>query len=290
MVLLIVRMRLGLGEEYQEVNVLKVAGIQMACSEDRDANLKRISEMTRMAVSNGAKIIAFQEMFYMRWFSYNKDKENFKLAETIDGYVVKFMRELAFDTKAILICPIFEKDNGCYYNTALVIDEKGEVSGRYRKIHIPDIPLWEERYYFAHGDKGFPVFETPYCKIGIQICWDNFFPEGARILALKGAEIIFSPTASAFASHYRWERMICANAIANNIFIFRINRVGKEEHQEFYGKSFCVNPYGELIVEPVWSKDAIVFADIDIKEINETRQIWNFFEDRMPQEYKELTD
>ena len=160
--------------------------------------------------------------------------------------------------------------------------------GTYRKTHIPQIPLWEEKLYFKPGNLGFPVFKTDYAKIGIQICWDNFFPEGSRILALKGAEIIFSPTAAAFASHERWEKMICGNAIANSLFIVRANRVGSEKKQDFYGKSFCVDPNGDITAGPTGLNDGILLADIDLNAISTVRNKWGFFRDRREKIYSEI--
>ena len=168
-------------------------------------------------------------------------------------------------TKTVLIVPFFESVNGKYYNSAAVYDS-GRLLGTYRKIHVPDLPLYRERFYFSPGDAGLPVFETSQGKIGVQICWDNLFPEGARALALKGAEIIFAPTAAALEQPPPLGAAISANAFANNIFIFRVNRVGKEDGISFYGRSFCVDPWGELVSELAGGKEAIVLADIDLQE------------------------
>jgi N-carbamoylputrescine amidase len=171
-----------------------------------------------------------------------------------------------------------------------VIDSTGQILGVYRKVHIPQIPLWEEKSYFAPGNTGFPVFETAYGRIGVQICWDNFFPEGTRCLALRGAQIVFSPTAAAFASQERWQTMISANAMANGLFIMRVNRVGSEEKQDFYGKSFCVGPEGALLGSPSGMKEGILFADIDFQRINRYRQEYPFLGDRRPDTYGEIAD
>jgi N-carbamoylputrescine amidase len=170
----------------------------------------------------------------------------------------------------------------------VIIDAGGAILGSYRKSHVPQIPLWEERFYFAPGNHGFPIFETRFGVIGVQICWDNFFPEGSRILALKGAQIIFSPTAAAFASQKRWETVITANAITNGVYIFRVNRVGKEEKQDFYGMSFCVSPEGELLGPPTGMKEGIALIDIDLKQIQKVRKEWPFSKDRRPEVYGEI--
>jgi N-carbamoylputrescine amidase len=186
-----------------------------------------------------------------------------------------------------LIVPFFESLNGKYFNSAAVYDA-GRLLGMYRKIHIPNLPLYREQFYFSPGDGGFPVFETSQGKIGIQICWDNLFPEGSRALALKGAEIIFAPTAAALNNHRHWETAISANAFANNVFIFRINRVGKEDGIAFYGRSFCVDPWGELVSELAGGKEAIVIADINPKEREAAVETWGFLGRRKPDEYGDL--
>ena len=216
------------------------------------------------------------------------NKRYFSLAEKADGFTVGTMQKLAKTFGVVLICPIFEIEEGSFYNSAIVIDAGGEVLGSYRKIHVPQIPLWEERYYFSTGNHGFPVFETKFAPIGIQICWDNFFPEGARILALKGAKILFSPTAAAFASQRKWETVISSNAIANGIFVFRVNRVGSEEKQDFYGRSFCISPEGEYLDKPTGMKDSIALIEIDLKNIDKIRKEWPFFKDRRPDSYREI--
>jgi len=269
--------------------LVKIAGIQFSCIKNKEKNIKKAIDLSSMAAEKGAKIICFQELFNTHWFPKDSDTKNFDLAEEITGETIKIFSKKAEELSIVIICPIFEKDiNGVYYNSAVVINNNGEILGKYRKAHIPQIPLWEEKFYFKLGDLGFPVFKTDYATIGIQICWDNFFPEGSRILALKGAEIIFSPTAAAFASHERWEKMICGNAIANNLFILRINRVGSEEKQDFYGKSFCVDPNGDLIAGPTGLNDSVLLADINLNMIRDFRDKWGFFRDRREKIYSEI--
>jgi len=268
--------------------LIKLAGIQVSCSEEKERNIEKAVRFTKIAIEKGAHIICFQELFTTHWFPREMDKRYFSLAEKVDGLTIGTMRKLAKEYGVVLICPIFEMEADSFYNSAIVIDADGEILGSYRKIHVPQIPLWEERYYFSSGNHGFPVFKTKFAPIGIQICWDNFFPEGSRILALKGAKILFSPTAAAFASQRKWETVISSNAIANGVYIFRVNRVGSEEKQDFYGRSFCLSPEGELLDKPTGMKDSIALIEVDLKNIDKTRKEWPFFRDRRPDSYKEI--
>ena len=260
----------------------------MSCCEEKERNVEKAVKFTKIAIEKGANIICFQELFTTHWFPREMNKRYFSLAEKVDGPTIGTMRNLAKECGAVMICPIFETEEGSFYNSAIVIDADGEMLGSYRKIHVPQIPLWEEKYYFSSGDHGFPVFNTKFAPIGVQICWDNFYPEGARILALKGAKILFSPTAAAFATQRKWETVISSNAIANGVYIFRINRVGSEEKQDFYGKSFCISPEGELLDKPTGMKDGITLIEIDLKNIDKTRKEWPFFRHRRPDCYQEI--
>jgi N-carbamoylputrescine amidase len=268
--------------------LIKLAGIQISCCEEKERNIEKAIKFIRVAVERGAQIICFQELFTTQWFPREMNKRHFSLAEKMDGFTIIRMQMLAEEYGIVLVCPIFEKDENLFYNSAIVIDAGGEILGSYRKIHVPQIPLWEERYYFSPGDHGFPVFKTKFAPIGVQICWDNFFPEGTRVLALKGAKIIFSPTAAAFASQRRWETVISSNAIANGVYIFRVNRVGSEEKQDFYGRSFCTSPEGELLDKPTGMKDSIALIEVDLKNLDKVRKEWPFFRDRRPDAYKEI--
>ncbi len=268
---------------------MRLAGIQIACTEEKARNIDKAVSFAKIAIEKGAQIICFQELFTTHWFPKEMSQEHFALAEPLGGPSVQKMQQLAKDSEVVLVCPMFEAGEGtCFYNSAVVIDAGGSIVGTYRKVHVPQIPLWEERYYFIPGDAGFPVFKTRFGTIGIQICWDNFFPEGSRILSLKGAEIIFSPTAAAFASQKKWQHVITGNAISNSVYIFRVNRVGSEEKQDFYGMSFCVSPDGELLGQPTGMKEGIALIDIDLKEIRSIRKEWPFFKDRRPEIYREI--
>lgn len=267
---------------------IKLAGIQVSCCEEKERNIEKAIKFAEVAVEKGANILCFQELFTTHWFPREMNKQFFSLAETIDGPTISRMQKFGEKNRVVLICPIFEVQGKSFYNSAVVIDASGEVLGSYRKIHVPQIPLWEERYYFSSGDHGFPVFETKFAPIGVQICWDNFFPEGARILALKGAKILFSPTAAAFASQRKWETVISSNSVANGVYIFRVNRVGSEKKQDFYGRSFCISPEGELMDKPTGMKDSIALVQIDLMNIDRTRKEWPFLRDRKPDRYKEI--
>ena len=269
--------------------LVRLAGIQIACGEEKERNIEKAIKFTQIAVEKGANIICFQELFTTHWFPKEMNKRNFSLAEKIDGPSIMRMQKLARENEVALVCPIFEMgEENTFFNSAVVIDAGGEILGTYRKVHVPQIPLWEERYYFSPGNRGFPVFKTKFAAIGIQICWDNFFPEGSRILALRGAEIIFSPTAAAFASQKRWETVISSNAVINGVYILRVNRVGSEEKQDFYGRSFCISPEGELLDKPTGLREGIALVDADLESIDKVRKEWPFLKDRRPEAYKEI--
>lgn len=269
--------------------MVKIGLIQMGCSKDKKANLNKAIELTQKASSQGANIICFQEMFNLHWFPKSIDVSNFALSDEIPGETTKIMCEVAKKEKVVLILPMFEKaDEGIYFNTAVIIDSNGKILGKYRKNHIPHQPLWEEKFYFSLGNSGYPVFKTRFATIGIQICWDNFFPEGSRILGLHGAQIIFAPTACTYAFQAKWRKMLCSHAIANNLFVARVNRVGDEEGQKFHGGSMIIDPDGEVIAEAGNEEDEILIAEIDLDMIKETRNIWTFYANRRPETYQEV--
>ncbi len=268
---------------------MKIAGIQFSCSDDKEKNTEKAFKMLDMAIEQGARIVCFQELFNLYWFPRSRDDRAFALAEGLAGSTMKRMRKKAKSSGCVVLLPFFEADNGAYFNSCAVIDGDGTVAGVYRKVHIPDIPLWEEKFYFSQGDRGFPVFQTRYARIGIQISWDNLFPEGSRILALKGADIIFAPTACAFKSQHIWQTVITSNAITNGVFVMRVNRVGSEENQDFYGMSFAANPEGELIGGPTTRADAILLSETDVEHLPEIRREWPIMKERHPDLYTEIT-
>jgi len=269
---------------------LTIAGIQMSSGLDKAANMERAGKLINVAAERGAAIASLPQLFNTHWFPREIKEAHKDLAEEGSGPTVTAMCKIARRLKMILICPIFERDGDSFYNTAFVIDESGEISGRYRKVHVPQLPLWEERSYFSPGSD-FPAFETKYGLIGVQLCWDIFFPEAARVLALKGARIIFTPTSSAFyTSHEKWDRAAAASAHANGLYIFRVNRVGKEDKQEFYGRSFCVDPYGEFVDKPSGQSEGVVLASVDLGEVERARNTWSFLHDRRVESYKEIVE
>lgn len=264
----------------------------MNCSEEPGTNLGRTLELVRMAAEMEARVICLQELFHLPWFPRTSSPEGFSYAETIEGEVIRTLQETARRHGVVLVCPIFEKTAaGSFYNTAVVIDQRGEILGKYRKNHVPHFPFYEERYYFKPGDLGFPVFKTDFGTLGVQISWDNFFPEGVRILALRGAHIILAPTAGAFLeSCKKWETSMRANAIANGVFVFRVNRVGTSDGLSFYGRSCCVDPHGDFLASPSGDHDGVVLTDLDLEAVDEARYQWPFLRDRRSEIYGELTE
>jgi len=266
---------------------MKIAGIQFACSEDKGSNIEKALKMLSVAFSEGAKIICFQELFNLRWFPKDRNETVFGMADSIDGSTIALFKNKIKGTDAVVILPIFEKADEKYFNTSVIL-QGDQVIGYYRKIHVTDIPLWEEKYYFSQGDTGFPVFDTIHGRIGIQVSWDNFFFEGTRILRMNGADIVFAPTSCAFKSQHIWQTVISGNAISNGVCIMRVNRVGSEEAQDFYGMSFCVNPEGELLGGPTGRADSVLLADVDFEQLRQTRREWPIIKERQPQFYKDM--
>jgi N-carbamoylputrescine amidase len=268
---------------------MKVAGIQYLCVEEKGKNTDKAMKLLDLAVSKGASIICFQELFNVHWFPRERKHEAFQLAEEASGETVSLFREVSEREKVLIVLPFFEREASRFYNTAIVIED-GKILGRYRKIHIPDIPFFEETFYFDEGDLGFPVFQTRFGTLGIQISWDNLYSEGTRILAIKGAEILFAPTACAFRSQHIWQTVISGNAITNGLFAMRVNRTGSERGLDFYGMSFCVNPEGELIAGPTGMADSILFAEIDLEELRYVRRSWPIMKGRRPSLYREVVE
>lgn len=271
--------------------MLTIAGIQMGCGPDPGANLERAIGLGRIAAERGAKAICFPECFAWPWFPREIDPPQFATAEPVPGPLSEAMAAFAREHHVVVVAPIFERGaDAAYYNTALVFDADGSLVGQYRKNHIPQLPNYQERFYFQPGNHGFPVFQTRYVAIGVQLSWDNFFPEGSRLLALQGAEVIFAPTsASVVASSAKWEQAIVGNAIYNGLFAFRVNRVEGEDGLPFYGKSFCADPNGDFVVEPSGASEGVILAEIDPRWVKTVRGIWPFLQDRRPEIYAGLT-
>ena len=265
-------------EETSKQNLIRVAGIQFSATGGRDINVKRALHFARVACEKKADVICFSELFSLPWFTAD-DTTYMDYAEEIPGPSTQPFFELAREFNTVFLCPFYEKAQNHRFNSVAVIGPSGLI-GCCRKVHIPNLAYWEEGKYFQASEDGFLVFDIGKAKIGIQTGWDVFFPEGARLLALQGAEIIFSPTAAAFDSQSRWQTVITSHAICNNIFVFRVNRVGKDGDLDFYGKSFCADPFGELAAKPAFHRDAIVLADLDLNAIKIARNEFPFLKQR----------
>ena len=256
-----------------------------------DKHLKLIEQAAKQKV----QILCLQELFYGPYFCAEQNQKWYEMTESVpNGPTTKLMQKLAAKHKMVIVVPVYEEEmTGLYFNTASVIDADGRFLGKYRKHHIPQVaPGFWEKFYFTPGDTGYPMFQTRYAKVGVYICYDRHFPEGARILGLNGAEIVFNPSATvAGLSEYLWELEQPAHAVANGYFVGAINRVGVEKPWaigEFYGKSYFCNPRGKIIAQASRDKDEVVVADLDLDMIAEVRKTWQFFRDRRPDSYEPL--
>jgi len=250
--------------------------------------------MIEEAGRKGVEILCLQEIFHGPYFCCEQDTKWYRTAETVPGPITERFSEYAKKYKMVLVVPVYEEAiDGVYYNTAAVLDADGSYLGKFRKIQIPHTwPGFFEKFYFKPGNLGFPVFQTAYAKVGIFLCYDRHFPECARILALNGAEILFNPSATTEGkSRYLWELEQPAQAVANAVFIGAINRVGLEkpwEFGKFYGSSYFVDPRGQLVAQANEETDELLVADLDLEQIRETRDGWQFFRDRRPEMYAEI--
>ena len=284
------------------MNLLKVTWIQGKSQGDLNKNLKYYTEKIRDVCRRGEVtsplLVVLPELFLWDYFPIQEDKNSFDLAITIDSKEVKHFRDLAKELKIVLTLPIFEKrTEGIYHNSCLIIENNGEIVGHYRKMHIPDDPGFYEKYYFTPGDKGFLVTKTSLGNIGVLICWDQWFPEAARISALKGADILIYPTAIGWDDKESkevypeqvdaWTTMMRSHAIANGIYVMAVNRVGKEGHLNFWGHSFVANPYGAIIHQDK-TEEKITEVEIDFNKTKECRQTWPFLRDRRIDSYETL--
>src|SRR5688572_3826063 len=247
------------------------------------------------AGQKGVQILCLQEIFNTPYFCPGQDKSWYASAETIPGPTIETMQGYARKYNMVMIVPIYEKEQpGVLYNTAAVIDADGTYLGKYRKSHIPHTSGFWEKFFFKPGNLGYPVFQTRYAKVGVYICYDRHFPDGARVLGLNGAEIVYNPSATvAGLSQYLWELEQPAHAVANGYFMGAINRVGHEKPWdigEFYGKSYFVNPRGKIIAQAPRDRDAVITTDLDLDEIEEVRHTWQFFRDRRPESYGQLAE
>jgi N-carbamoylputrescine amidase len=282
-----------------------IGAVQMRSSADRDKNLARAGEKIRAAAARGAQIICLHELFGSEYFCREENDELFALAEPIPGPTTEALAPLAREQQVALIVPIFERRApGIYHNTAAVLDADGALLGRYRKMHIPDDPLYYEKFYFTPGDLGFPVFRTRYARIGVQVCWDQWYPEGARLISLRGAQVIFYPTSIGWhpkekknfgaAQLDAWRTMQRAHAIANGVYVAVANRVGFEGPRqaglEFWGHSFVASPFGQLLAEAGDRREEILVVECDPARAEDTRRNWPFLRDRRIDAYQPILE
>jgi N-carbamoylputrescine amidase len=260
----------------------------------KDATIEKHLPIIEQAGREGVQMLCLQEVFYGPYFCPSQSKEWYATAEPVPGgATTSLMQELARKHSMVMIVPVYEEEMpGVYYNTAAVIDADGSYLGKYRKTHIPQVAGFWEKFFFRPGNLGYPVFDTQYGKVGVYICYDRHFPEGARALGLAGAEVVFNPSATvAGLSEYLWKLEQPAHAVANGYFLGAINRVGHElpwDIGEFYGQSYFVSPRGEFIAMGSRDRDELVCADLDLDQIREIRDLWQFYRDRRPEMYGAL--
>lgn len=283
----------------KQANKTTVGLVQMNCEQKPEANLKKAILGIGDAAKRGAQIVCLQELFRSPYFCQTEDIELFKLAESIPGPSTDALSKVARKQNVVIVASLFEKRAaGIYHNTAVIIDASGKIAGKYRKMHIPDDPLYYEKFYFTPGDLGFQTHDTAYGKIGALVCWDQWFPEAARLTALSGAQFIFYPTAIGWlpgekpemneAQHSAWETIQRAHAIANGVYVVVVNRVGREGKLNFWGQSFVADPFGRLIAKASADKEEVLVVECDLDRIEETRQNWPFLRDRRIDAYQGL--
>jgi N-carbamoylputrescine amidase len=268
---------------------------EASVEEIKDAMFKKHIPLIEEAGGKGVQILCMQEIFNTPYFPPSQDAKWYRTAEKIPGGpTVESLKEFAKKFEMVIVVPIYEEAmTGVYYNTAAVIDADGEYLGKYRKNHIPHLAGFWEKFFFKPGNLGYPTFETRYARIGVYICYDRHFPEGARLLALNGAELVFNPSATvAGLSQHLWGLEQPAHAVANGFFMGCINRVGEEKPWNigrYYGSSYFVNPRGQIVAQASEDKDELLVAEIDLEMVREVRDTWQFFRDRRPETYEDMT-
>ena len=276
--------------------------VQMSCSAVKDENVKKAILKIREAATKGAQIICLQELFTSLYFCDVEDYDNFKLAEPIPGPTTDALKTVARELGVVIIASLFEKRaQGIYHNTTAVIDADGEYLDKYRKMHIPDDPAYFEKFYFTPGDMGYKVFKTRFATIGVLICWDQWYPEAARITSLMGAEILFYPTAIGWATsqddetnkeqYNAWQTIQRSHAIANGVHVVSVNRVGFEQEgrMKFWGGSFIANPFGSLIAQASHDKEEVLVYELELDTTDRYRTHWPFLRDRRIDSYQPIT-
>jgi N-carbamoylputrescine amidase len=288
----------------------RIGLVQMSCSPDPDANLDKAADRVREAAREGANVVCLPELFRAQYFCQREDIALFDLAERIPGPSTDRLSAIAREEKVVVIASLFERRAaGLYHNTAAVIQQDGTLGGLYRKMHIPDDPLYYEKFYFTPGDLGFKAFDTAFGKVGTLVCWDQWYPEGARITALQGANVLFYPTAIGWhpaekeefgtAQYEAWQTIQRAHAIANGVFVGAVNRVGHEQGDvrgnrvegpglEFWGGSFIADPFGRIIAKAAHNKEEILIGEVDVRSLEDVRRNWPFLRDRRIDAYSPI--
>ncbi|MCB1062868.1 MAG: carbon-nitrogen hydrolase [Verrucomicrobiae bacterium] len=282
------------------MKTLTIGLTQSAAVSDPAANLDTAERLTREAASKGAQIICLQEMCSTLYFCRREDPDHFDLAEAIPGNTTARFASVAKELGVVIVLPLFEeRATGLYHNTAAVLDADGRYLGKYRKMHIPEDPGFHEKFYFTPGDLGYRVWETACGKIGVLICWDQWYPEAARLTAMQGANVLFYPTAIGWlaeepasigaSQHNAWETVQRGHAVANGCYVAAANRIGTEGDTKFWGQSFVANPYGEIIGKAPVDQESSLIVDLDLEQLQEFRRIWPFFRDRRIDSYAPIT-
>ncbi len=283
------------------MSTIKVGLVQMSCTDVVSENLAKAEKGIRDAASNGAQIICLQELFTSLYFCDVEDYDNFNLAESVPGPSTNALGLVAKELDVVIVASLFEKRaQGIYHNTTAVIDADGSYLGKYRKMHIPDDPAYFEKFYFTPGDLGYKVFKTKFATLGVLICWDQWYPEAARLTALAGAEILFYPTAIGWATSQNqetndeqfnaWQTIQRSHAIANGVHVVSVNRVGLEQNglMKFWGGSFVSNPFGKLLAHASHDQEEVLVVEVDLAKTDQYRTHWPFMRDRRIDSYAEI--
>src|SRR5687767_9073324 len=284
------------------MSLVKIGLVQMSCTADKQANIQKAMELIREAADKRAQIVCLQELFASLYFCDVEDYDNFNLAESIPGPTSESLSKLAAELHVVIIASLFEKrTKGIYHNTTVVLDADGVYLGKYRKMHIPDDPAYYEKFYFTPGDLGYKVFKTKHANLGVLICWDQWYPEAARITSLMGAEILFYPTAIGWATsqdeetnteqYNAWQTIQRSHAVANGVHVVSVNRVGLEQNgaMKFWGGSFVANPFGRLLFLGSHDKEEVNVIEIDLQKTDRYRTHWPFLRDRRIDSYQPIT-
>jgi N-carbamoylputrescine amidase len=281
---------------------VKTGLVQMSCTANKADNLQKAISRIKEAIAKGAEIVCLQELFTSLYFCDVEDYENFKLAESIPGPSTEALSKIAAESGIVIIASLFEKrTQGIYHNTTVVIDADGTYLGKYRKMHIPDDPAYYEKFYFTPGDLGYKIFKTKFANIGVLICWDQWYPEAARITSLMGAEILFYPTAIGWATtqdeatnteqYNAWLTIQRSHAVANGVHVVSVNRVGFEQNgaMKFWGASFVSNPFGTILQQASHDQEEVIVQEIDTEKTDIYRTHWPFLRDRRIDSYQYIT-